>query len=374
MDTTTLRTSAASLYEKNGWSVIPVDPDTKQPLIPWKQYQTKSAGLQDMETWGRRFPKAGIAVIAGAVSGLLVLDADGTDGVAEAMQRGLPNTPTVRTPNGGMHCYFKSNQSYLNGAKLGTSKKIDVRSDAGYVVAPYSKRVDGKRYIWTTPPDVPLAAAPNWFLSLLTTPTSRGTQSDKDNGSSVRLGSTGGGGGSDGLNPWLAKLSPRIQALIAEEHEKGVRSDVDYAIVIALLCAGANYDVIEQFFVEYPFGSKYREPGNGSRYLELSLKRASAKVIEVMIKYADIRDYEGRSQRVHLRLDHGNTYLRAGITVPGTNVNLMPRWKSLFNAVSLPVPTCDIPGAVRKLVGRKMRVEVNFNADRANPVVGFYKI
>ena len=51
---------------------------------------------------------------------------------------------------------------------MGDSKRIDVRSDRGYVAAPYSMRGDGKRYEWLKHPDnVGLADPPEWFLKLL---------------------------------------------------------------------------------------------------------------------------------------------------------------------------------------------------------------
>ena len=175
--------TAQRLYESLGWSIIPVDCSVteivdgrlvhrKPALIPWKRFTTRRADEQEIAEWRRRFPNAGIAVICGAVSNLLVLDADGAAGVAEAKRRGLPKTPMVSTPSGGLHAYFRAvpGQSFRNGAKLGSSKKLDVRSDAGYVVAPYSTRSDGKRYEWLERPDqTPIAEPPGWFLELLRT-------------------------------------------------------------------------------------------------------------------------------------------------------------------------------------------------------------
>src|SRR5262245_53928724 len=98
-----------------GMSVIPIGagPDGKRPLLDsWKPYQDRLATEDEIRDWYRRWPGAGVAIITGPVSGIIVIDIDprhGGDLTWRDMcwRHGSPeHTWTVRTPSGGMHIYF----------------------------------------------------------------------------------------------------------------------------------------------------------------------------------------------------------------------------------------------------------------------------
>jgi hypothetical protein len=60
---------------------------------------------------------------------------------------------------------------------------IDVRARGGYIVAPPSRHISGRSYAWSVdhhPADVPLAKAPDWLITRLTT--ARGAATDSDDG------------------------------------------------------------------------------------------------------------------------------------------------------------------------------------------------
>jgi hypothetical protein len=102
-----------------------------------------------------------LAVRTGAVSGVMIADYDGPQGI-ETMRRHiaegiLPKTRTVRTGN-GYHAYLAHPGGYvISGAgKLGI--KADSKADLAYVVAPPSLHKSGRRYTWVDP-DVPIAQA-----------------------------------------------------------------------------------------------------------------------------------------------------------------------------------------------------------------------
>lgn len=387
--------STQRLAERMGWSVIPVDCTVteivngvlhhkKPALVPWHPYMTRRADAQEMAEWRRRFPNAGIAVICGAISNLLVLDADGAAGVAEALKRGLPETPMVRTPSGGMHAYFKAvpGVSFRNGAKMGTSKKLDVRSDRGYVAAPHSVRADGKRYEWMKHPDaVQLAEPPDWFVELLQSsraePNPRETLSVKEApGSGVRLKTIK----EDKLDlrSWIRRLPAFAQKLVLDGVDVGERSEADLSVIISLLGINAPPEVVKGIFENYPIGSKFLEEGNG--YLERTISAAFQRFVHVRVKYADVREYDTGAcgMRVHLALDiEGESrFVRTGLTVPRPGQpELAVRWQHLFNAcgVRLPGSTKDeVLLGCRSLVGKRMRVLLS--VDRDNPVVGFYAV
>ncbi len=102
-----------------------------------------------------------------------MLDVDGEEGAASlrALEREhgfLPRTASVVTPRGGSHFYFRHPGVNVpnDAGKLGVG--LDVRGENGYIAAPPSVGVNGRRY----EPDerAPLAEMPGWLLELLRTP------------------------------------------------------------------------------------------------------------------------------------------------------------------------------------------------------------
>lgn len=124
---------------KYAWSVFPVKHD-KRPLGPWKEYQQKIIGSVDefKEVVKQHSSKdnifTGIAVITGAISGLVVVDIDFKNGAEDICKDII--APKVRTPSGGLHYYFAYEEGIKNS--VGIVKGVDIRADGGYVVAPPS--------------------------------------------------------------------------------------------------------------------------------------------------------------------------------------------------------------------------------------------
>lgn len=135
-------------------------------------------GLKDATTdlarvdqwWQQTWPGANVGIRTGA--GLLVLDVDGEEGAEslhelERSHGVLPHTIQVVTGGGGAHYWFKCGEPIRNSAgRLGSG--LDIRCEAGYVVAPPSRHESGRRYEWENGPDeTPLALAPEWLLERL---------------------------------------------------------------------------------------------------------------------------------------------------------------------------------------------------------------
>ena len=86
----------ALAYAKRGWSVIPAHHVTadgacscgrnncgnpgKHPRIGWVPYQTSAADETTITQWWGRWEQANVAIVTGAVSGLVVLDIDVSHG------------------------------------------------------------------------------------------------------------------------------------------------------------------------------------------------------------------------------------------------------------------------------------------------------
>lgn len=126
----------ALIYLSRGWSVIPVSPN-KQPLILWKEFQTRRASPEELVAWWTQHPDAQVGVVTGAISDLTVIDVE-ADGDFEMVK---DQTFMVETGGKGRHYYFKYEKEFRNAVRIFPS--VDVRSEGGYVVAPLSETSKG---------------------------------------------------------------------------------------------------------------------------------------------------------------------------------------------------------------------------------------
>ncbi|TDA70639.1 MAG: DNA primase [Clostridia bacterium] len=159
-------------YQARGFSVLPVDRKTKRPLVEsWREYQTRQATTEEVQQWWRRWPQANVAIVTGAVSGLVVVDVDGPEGEAALRGKHLPPTPCATTGK-GKHYYFAHPGGQVpNAVRL--LPGVDLRADGGFVVAPPSRHASGRRYEWVdclSIAEVPLAPCPAWLLDLVRQP------------------------------------------------------------------------------------------------------------------------------------------------------------------------------------------------------------
>jgi hypothetical protein len=163
--------NSALAYAARGWSVIPMQPCGKRPLVAWREYQQRIAGQDEIARWFRRWPDANVGVVTGRISGIVVVDVDarhgGPDSVAAAEARHGPLQATVEsaTGGGGRHlCYVHPGPAMSN--RVAMLPGVDLRGDGGCIVAPPSVHPSGRRYAWVAgrgPGDVALAPLPPHF-------------------------------------------------------------------------------------------------------------------------------------------------------------------------------------------------------------------
>ena len=67
---------AALDYLERGWSVVPVVPNGKHPLVAWRDYQRKRATPDLVRDWYAQWPNANVGIITGQISNLVVIDID----------------------------------------------------------------------------------------------------------------------------------------------------------------------------------------------------------------------------------------------------------------------------------------------------------
>lgn len=140
----------------------------KRPVTKWGKYQSRYPTQEDTEKWTKY--AEGFAVVTGRLSGIVILDVDcknGKNGFDSLQGKQLPPTPTVRTPSGGTHYYYK-----YPGKKVVTKQNIlpgvDIRGDGGYALIPNTpgyEWYDGMKL-----GEIPLADIPDWLFELVLAP------------------------------------------------------------------------------------------------------------------------------------------------------------------------------------------------------------
>lgn len=186
--------AAALGYLKRGWSVIPLhtareddfcacgDPYCKSigkhpSAGKWKRWSQQPPSERQVREWWDRTPDANVGIPTGIVSGLVVIDVDDRHGGEEewrdlAAECGLPETASVRTPNGRHYYFARPPDVEQIGNRTGIRHGIDVRADGGYVVAPPSTRERGGEYVWEVGTESedeipPLAMLPAALLKII---------------------------------------------------------------------------------------------------------------------------------------------------------------------------------------------------------------
>jgi len=163
---------AALRYRARGWSVVPIEPRGKRPLVRWEEFQQRLPSEAEIRAWFARWPDAGVGIVTGSVSRLVVVDVDprhgGPAALATLEREHAPLEPTVeaQTGGGGRHLYFVHPGDLVRN-RVGLAPGIDLRGDGGVVVAPPSLHSSGRRYRWKQglgPEESELAEPPLWLL------------------------------------------------------------------------------------------------------------------------------------------------------------------------------------------------------------------
>lgn len=152
----------ANQYLIKGWSVIPLEPRGKKPVIPWKEFQDRKPTQEELSLWFL-LSNNNLGIVTGKISGITVIDCDTKEGLELAMTKGLPTCPTVKTGK-GYHFYYAYEPGVGNFQKRADLPGIDLRSDGGFVVAPPSIHESGKIYEWEGF-DRPLPKLPLWVIN-----------------------------------------------------------------------------------------------------------------------------------------------------------------------------------------------------------------
>lgn len=167
----------ALTWAGHGFRIFPLKPGEKTPVVKdWPHWATTDPALIE-QVW--RDHDYNIGVLC---AGMTVVDVDvknGKPGKQSFKALDLPDTLTVKTPSGGIHCYYASPDTANSAGKLGDG--IDTRGIGGYVIAPGSV-LKGAEKPYELLRDLPLAELPERVLTLLEKPRRRSS-----NGSAANL-------------------------------------------------------------------------------------------------------------------------------------------------------------------------------------------
>lgn len=130
-----------------GKSIIPIQPKGKRPAIPsWEEYQSRVATEDEVQGWFKKNPDINIALVCGAVSGLVAVDVDGEEGQAwfrENMPR--PNCYQYTSSKSKFHAFYAHPGRRVAPA-VRIAPEVDVRGDGSYVVFAPSTHASGAVY------------------------------------------------------------------------------------------------------------------------------------------------------------------------------------------------------------------------------------
>ena len=126
---------------------IPLRRMSKRPLVKWKQYIGEPAKPHELKKFFSNGSNLG--VLCGGEFGLVVIDFDDKNGYpnfvesASGIVRSIfEKTYKVETPR-GLHVYLRCNNV---STRIDTERKIDIKGESSYVVAPCSIHETGIAY------------------------------------------------------------------------------------------------------------------------------------------------------------------------------------------------------------------------------------
>jgi hypothetical protein len=130
-------------------------------------FKDATTQTEQIERWWDRWPDANIGIPTGKASGLDVIDVDTDEAAAkvEELLDDFDTIPLARTGRGWQFIFAHAPDSGLTiAAAIGGIDGLDFRGDGGYVCAPPSLHINGRRYRWKRPLNGSLPPLPETFI------------------------------------------------------------------------------------------------------------------------------------------------------------------------------------------------------------------
>ena len=167
---------AVQYAQELNFCVFPVGDDCRQPLVK-HGYKDASCDADEIRRMWRGREDSNIALAAGLMSGVMVLDVDAKPGAPgreslTALLREhepLPLSWKSTTPSGGAHCFFRQPDRAIRN-RVAFRPGLDIRTTGGSACLAPSSRGDGE-YAWARDPlEHELFDAPTWLLDIVDPP------------------------------------------------------------------------------------------------------------------------------------------------------------------------------------------------------------
>lgn len=135
-----------------GYSVIPIKPGTKHPVVSYDLYRDKLVDEATLQKWIEQFPDYGIGLVVGPASGLAVIDLDikNNDELLNKALAVFPRSPLERFGSKGLGIFIRyNNQTHrkirFKGVDIG-----EVITNTLIVIPPTIHPQTNKPYFWTS--------------------------------------------------------------------------------------------------------------------------------------------------------------------------------------------------------------------------------
>ena len=123
----------ARWLHEQGVSCVPLAPGTKAPdsaVLPngWKDYQTRLPTEAELLAWFGTPVARGLAIVLGAVSGLIAVETDTPDAEAWCREH-LPYSPWMTRSARGIHRYYRRDASLTRPTGVADWWQYSIRSE-----------------------------------------------------------------------------------------------------------------------------------------------------------------------------------------------------------------------------------------------------
>ena len=134
----------AQRLHAEGLHLVPLEPRSKEPATRWSEWQQRQMPMSLLRRQLAELgEEAGLAIICGSGSGVVVADLDDEGAVAWA-EANLPPTPWRTKTSRGEHWFYRCPKEPLPSTPPPWTGQL--QGDGRYVVAPGSLHPDGHRY------------------------------------------------------------------------------------------------------------------------------------------------------------------------------------------------------------------------------------
>lgn len=140
--------TASLSYQQRGFSVIPIQPREKKPMVLWERYQSGRTTETEIKAWWSKWPDANIGIVTGAVSGLVVIDLDTPEAKdkLKGIVAGFDLSTVARSRTGkGWQLFFKHPGRPVPNL-AGVIPGLDVLGDDGCLVVPPSTHPNAETF------------------------------------------------------------------------------------------------------------------------------------------------------------------------------------------------------------------------------------